>query len=103
MTTTQSNSAVILATVLALGSSPMIMGADWPSFRGPTHDGKSAEAIVLLGVGGDGLRNDTVEVGVAVRLDAGEIVAAHGMHSFVWGWFTPPRRRHCAGPTGAAW
>ena len=22
-----------------------MMGADWPSFRGPTHDGKSAEAI----------------------------------------------------------
>ena len=45
MTTTKFSVAVVLTTVLALGSSTRMMGADWPSFRGPTHDGKSAEAI----------------------------------------------------------
>ena len=45
MSPSQYNVAVALTTVLALGSSARIMGADWPSFRGPAHDGKSAEAI----------------------------------------------------------
>ena len=36
---------VVVTTLLALGSSTTMIGADWPSFRGPTHDGKSAEAI----------------------------------------------------------
>ena len=43
--TTRKHIVVVLTTVLALGSSTRMMGADWPSFRGPTHDGKSAEAI----------------------------------------------------------
>ena len=37
--------AVAVTTVLVFGSSTRMMGADWPSFRGPTHDGISAEAI----------------------------------------------------------
>ena len=37
--------AAVLTAGLALGGSTGIMGADWPSFRGPTHDGKSPEAI----------------------------------------------------------
>src|SRR5688572_24882962 len=37
--------AAVLTTVLALGASTRITGADWPSFRGPAHDGKSPEAI----------------------------------------------------------
>ncbi len=46
MTTMKYRVAVVLMSVLALASSTGMMGADWPSFRGPTHDGKSAEAIV---------------------------------------------------------
>ena len=34
-----------LTTALAVGSSARVSGADWPSFRGPAHDGKSVEAI----------------------------------------------------------
>jgi outer membrane protein assembly factor BamB len=45
MTTAKYSAAVVLMTVLAFGSSTRMMGADWPSFRGPTHDGKSAEAL----------------------------------------------------------
>src|SRR5918994_61502 len=45
MTTRNSSIAAVLTTIVALGSSTRMMGADWPSFRGPAHDGKSAEAI----------------------------------------------------------
>jgi outer membrane protein assembly factor BamB len=45
MTTMKYRVAVVVTSVLALGSSATMMGADWPSFRGPTHDGISAEAI----------------------------------------------------------
>jgi outer membrane protein assembly factor BamB len=34
-----------LITVVAFGVSTPMLGADWPSFRGPAHDGKSAETI----------------------------------------------------------
>ncbi len=37
--------AVVLTSVFAIGSSITMIGADWPSFRGPKHDGISAEAI----------------------------------------------------------
>src|SRR5262245_66541535 len=37
--------AVIVASTLALGSIATLVAADWPSFRGPNHDGKSAETI----------------------------------------------------------
>ncbi len=39
------NVAVVLTSIFALSASAGIMGADWPSFRGPTHDGISDEAI----------------------------------------------------------
>jgi outer membrane protein assembly factor BamB len=39
------NAALTLACVLAAAASGGARGADWPSFRGPTHDGVSAEAI----------------------------------------------------------
>ena len=45
MTTIKYRIALVLTCVLALGASTTSMGADWPSFRGPTHDGKSAEAV----------------------------------------------------------
>jgi outer membrane protein assembly factor BamB len=38
--------AMALTAMLVLGSSTGMAGADWPSFRGPTHDGKSSEPIV---------------------------------------------------------
>jgi len=45
MRITGSRGAVILTSVLAVGSSSRLIGADWPSFRGRNHDGISAEAI----------------------------------------------------------
>ena len=45
MTTRNLSVAAVVTTMLVLGSSTGMMGADWPSFRGPTHDGKSAEAV----------------------------------------------------------
>ena len=50
MTTKTFRPAVLAAATLVLGSSFLgsafgTMGADWPSFRGPAHDGKSVEAI----------------------------------------------------------
>jgi len=30
---------------VGLGSATTMVAADWPSFRGPAHDGKSAESI----------------------------------------------------------
>jgi outer membrane protein assembly factor BamB len=45
MTTTHFSAGVILTGMVALGWSSSMMGADWPSFRGPAHDGRSAEAI----------------------------------------------------------
>ena len=45
MRTTKYTIAVIVASTLALGSVTTIVAADWPSFRGPNHDGKSAENI----------------------------------------------------------
>jgi outer membrane protein assembly factor BamB len=35
----------VLTTALAVGSSATMQGADWPSFRGSAHDGKSVETI----------------------------------------------------------
>ncbi len=37
--------AMVVAGVLTLGSVAGIAAVDWPSFRGPTHDGKSPETI----------------------------------------------------------
>jgi hypothetical protein len=45
MRTTKCTIAVIVASTLALGSGDALVAADWPSFRGPNHDGKSAETI----------------------------------------------------------
>ena len=45
MRTTKNTIAVIVASTLALGSVTTLMGADWPSFRGPNHDGRSPETI----------------------------------------------------------
>jgi outer membrane protein assembly factor BamB len=45
MTTRNFSVAVAVASMLVVGSSTDMTGANWPSFRGPTHDGKSAEAI----------------------------------------------------------
>jgi outer membrane protein assembly factor BamB len=45
MTTMKLNLAALLTGAIALSASPGLNGADWPSFRGPTHDGKSAETI----------------------------------------------------------
>lgn len=45
MTTPKYGFALVLTSVLALGSSTTTTGADWPSFRGPNHNGKSAESI----------------------------------------------------------
>lgn len=36
---------LLMTAVAALASSTALLGTDWPSFRGPTHDGKSIEAI----------------------------------------------------------
>ena len=45
MTTWKFSLAAVMTTMVVLGSSTRMMGADWPSFRGPAHDGKSAEAV----------------------------------------------------------
>ena len=45
MSTMKHTLAVALTSMLVFGSSAQMMGADWPSFRGPNHDGISAEAI----------------------------------------------------------
>ena len=47
MTIIKNSLAVVLAGVLALGSfsATQSLGADWPCFRGPNHNGISAEAI----------------------------------------------------------
>src|SRR4051794_30890966 len=37
--------ATVVASLLTLGSVATLVAADWPSFRGPSHDGKSAESI----------------------------------------------------------
>jgi outer membrane protein assembly factor BamB len=39
------NLALILTGVAAVTASAALKGADWPSFRGPAHDGTSAESI----------------------------------------------------------
>jgi len=47
VTTIKNSVAVVLAGVFAFGSfsATTIMGADWPCFRGPNHNGISTEAI----------------------------------------------------------
>ncbi len=45
MTASTHRIAVLVTIVFALGSSLTMSGADWPSFRGPGHDGISAETI----------------------------------------------------------
>jgi outer membrane protein assembly factor BamB len=45
MRTVNHTVAAIVASALALGSITTLLAADWPSFRGPNHDGKSAETI----------------------------------------------------------
>jgi outer membrane protein assembly factor BamB len=45
MATKTSSAAVSLAIVAALGTATTLVAADWPSFRGPAHDGKSAETV----------------------------------------------------------
>ena len=47
MTTIKNSVAIVLAGVFAFGSfsATKIMGADWPCFRGPNHNGISTEAI----------------------------------------------------------
>ena len=45
MRTTKHTIAVIVASTLAFGSVTTLVAADWPSFRGPNHDGRSAETI----------------------------------------------------------
>src|SRR5215216_2616463 len=45
MTTRNLGTVAILTIMWVLGSSSGMRGADWPSFRGPGHDGKSTEAI----------------------------------------------------------
>jgi outer membrane protein assembly factor BamB len=45
MTNKVSTAVAVLTSVLAVGASATMRGADWPSFRGPAHDGKSAETI----------------------------------------------------------
>ena len=43
--TTRNFSAAVLTIMLVLGSSIGMTAADWPYFRGPGHDGKSAETL----------------------------------------------------------
>jgi outer membrane protein assembly factor BamB len=45
MTNTIFTAVAILTSALAVGSSATMQGSDWPSFRGPTHDGTSVETI----------------------------------------------------------
>jgi outer membrane protein assembly factor BamB len=45
MTNKVFTAVAILTSALAFASSATMQGADWPSFRGPTHDGKSVETI----------------------------------------------------------
>jgi outer membrane protein assembly factor BamB len=45
MTNKMFTAVAILTSLLAAGSSATMQRSDWPSFRGPTHDGKSVEAI----------------------------------------------------------
>jgi outer membrane protein assembly factor BamB len=45
MTTTTYRLSPVIAGLLIVCSSGRVIGADWPAFRGPHHDGKSAEAI----------------------------------------------------------
>ena len=42
---TRNFNGVVLTIMLVLGSSIGMTGADWPYFRGPGHDGKSAETL----------------------------------------------------------
>src|SRR5215211_3697445 len=37
--------ATLLAVILAVTASARLLAADWPAFRGPTHDGISTERI----------------------------------------------------------
>ena len=56
--------ALVMVTALVLGSSTTTMiGADWPSFRGPAHDGKSAETIVWPKAGPNQLWKINVGIG----------------------------------------
>ena len=45
MTPTKHHLAAVVAGAAALAFSTSMLAADWPSFRGPTHDGKSTETI----------------------------------------------------------
>ena len=45
MRTTKHSVAGALAAALGIGSVTTLLAADWPYFRGPNHDGKSAESI----------------------------------------------------------
>ena len=44
--TTRKFSVVALTIMLVIGTSIRMTGADWPYFRGPGHDGKSAETLI---------------------------------------------------------
>ena len=64
----------ILASALAIASVTAVLAADWPSFRGPSHDGKSAETITWPA-------ELTNRPGVCfVTRGPGATNAAHGVH-----------------------
>jgi outer membrane protein assembly factor BamB len=45
MTTKEFSVGAVLALMAAAGSPTGVVGADWPSFRGPSHDGRTAETL----------------------------------------------------------